>query len=568
MTQPFARFDTLRARIVVAGVAVLAGFIPVAWIAIGALSTISNTVAQELSLLRRVAGVTGAITAAVYDEARAGEQYLVTPSPDIRQRFSQSAAAVYAAQRQLSALTTLSQAERAAITRAATLQAQVEVGYHYAHALEDLGRRAAALQAASAARGPAESLIAAVRTITSSEATRSQRTAATLEATANRDRSIVWVVLVVTILVGGGIGLALFRLVDRPIVRLVAAARRFGEGDLRPARLGAMPHELAALADAMDRIGRRFRDIIGEVVTESERIANTAGDLSAVSEELAATAGEITTAMVDISGGAERQVSGLEEGRSAVDRLGATAGENRTVAGRVAELGSEIDRLATRHQSDVASAAKALADVQRIVEKGAVQVEELERLSVAIEDFVDLIKRISSQTNLLALNAAIEAARAGERGLGFAVVAEEVRQLADSSAEAAQEVTETVRAVRSKAADAVAVMADGRARVSGVGGVAEGAAAAFLEIVRAVKEVEQAARRVAEEAGTNLKAAEDVSSVLRGVADAASTHASSAQEVTAAAEEQGASTEEMAAQANELTQAAERLRHLVEGFTI
>src|SRR5207245_137731 len=105
-------------------------------------------------------------------------------------------------------------------------------------------------------------------------------------------------------------------------------------------------------------------------------------------------------------------------------------------ADRTAQLGEEIRTVADRHRGDVAAAGKALLDVREVVQTTSRQIGELAQLSTAIDDFVDLIKRISSQTNLLALNAAIEAARAGEHGRGFAVVAAEVRQLAEAAGRA------------------------------------------------------------------------------------------------------------------------------------
>lgn len=251
-----------------------------------------------------------------------------------------------------------------------------------------------------------------------------------------------------------------------------------------------------------------------------------------------------------------------------MDGAAETASSNAEVARRVADLGRDIHRLAAVHERDMRVAATTLGQVQGVVEQSASQVEELARLSVQIDDFVDLIKRIASQTNLLALNAAIEAARAGEQGTGFAVVADEVRQLADSSAQAAEEVTETIRNVRERTGTVVETMAAARAKVAGIATTASGAGKALAQIVQGVEEIEMAAARVLKMAEANLSETKELSGLLREVAGAAAQHASSAEEVTAAAEEQGASTEEMAAQATTLNEAADRLRKLVEGLTV
>lgn len=569
MNSLFDRFNTLRLRIVLGGGALLAGLIPIALIAISALGTIGSTVAREMEQLQQVALVGSAITAAVSDEIRTAEQYFSAPYVETRDRFREAAERVYEQQGLLATLPGLTARERAVAARVGQLQAAVEVGYHYSHAFVDLGDGGQAMAAAESARDPAERLVAAVREISAANAARSEESAARLVGTAQRRRAIVWAVLIVTAALGTGIGVALLRSIDRPMAQLMVAARRFGEGDLRPVALGgAMPQELAELSEAMDRTGARFRSIIREVMDESANMAETAADLSAVSEQLAATAGEITTAMVEISRGAEGQVSGLDRGSQGMATLAEAARSNAQVAERVADLGAEIHRLAERHQTDIAAAEGSLREVQEVVERSASQATQLEALSTTIDDFVDLIKRISSQTNLLALNAAIEAARAGERGLGFAVVAEEVRQLADSSATAADDVTDTVQKVRDQVSQVARSMTAGRSKVSAAGQVAEGAGVALESIGNAVHEVESAARRVREEAGANLEAAEDIARVLRQVGEAASAHASSAQQVTAAAEEQGASTEQMAAQASAMTQAADRLRRLVEGFTV
>jgi methyl-accepting chemotaxis protein len=238
------------------------------------------------------------------------------------------------------------------------------------------------------------------------------------------------------------------------------------------------------------------------------------------------------------------------------------------MAGRVADVGSQIHRLAVRHSEDVGAAGTTLLDLGEVVQKSAKQVDRLARLSASIDEFVELIKQVSSQTNLLALNAAIEAARAGEGGLGFAVVADEVRQLADSSAGAADAATNTIKEVLEQVSHVATTMEDGQRKVGGIESVAHGAAQALEEITKAVAEVQREARVVEQAARTNLKTLEQIKRLLRGVSDAAQSQASASEEVSASAQEQSASTEEIAAQASELTRAAEQLQSLIGGLRI
>ena len=356
--------------------------------------------------------------------------------------------------------------------------------------------------------------------------------------------------------------------VDGPLGRLVTAAERFGAGDLRPVTTGEMPREFRVLADAIQHMGDRLRQIVGEVIGESDRIAGAAGDLSAVSEQLAASSSEVSTAMVEISGGADQQRAALTSMGTGLDALRTATGDMADAAERAAKLGEEIRAVADRHRGDVAAAGSVLLNVREVVQTASKQISQLGELSVSIDDFVDLIKRISSQTNLLALNAAIEAARAGEHGHGFAVVAEEVRQLADESARAAEAVTRTTGSIREQMEDVTATMAAGQAKVRGIESVAEGAAHGLAEIATAVELVEEAAARVRVAAQANRETTAQLQGQAEQVATRATAHAAGAEQATAAAEQQGASTQQMAAAASSLLEGAEKLRGLVRGFRV
>ncbi len=560
--------NTIRVRIAAGQAALIIGLMLIALIGVGALRTVSDTVNRELESLTRVTDASGGLVVSLFDEIRAAEQYMSDQSEASQAAFRAAGIASDTYEQRLRNFPELVGTDRLLVVRMGALQSEAEVWYSVAHAQLDLGRRGEAIVMADAARQPAAELIRMVRDFSSAQRARAGATARRLEQTANERKLVVWTVLVASILAGVAIGAATLHTVERPLRRIEAAAKRFAEGDLRPITLGTMPRELEALGDAMTRISTKLRALVSDVVAESESIASTSSDLSAISEQLAATAGEITTAMVEISGSAERQVTGLRQSGDTVDKLKSTAERNEATSERVVALGGDIHRLAGRNQKDVAAAASALLDLGEVVHTSAKQVEGLDKLSEAVYEFVELIKTISSQTNLLALNAAIEAARAGERGVGFAVVAEEVRQLADSSARAAEDVTRTLQGVRAQVSEVTNTMATGRSKVRGVEAVAQGAARALEDIVRAVGEIETAAKGVAKEARENLQAAEHIKGELERAREAAQSHASSSEGVTAAAEEQGASTEQMAAQASHLSEAAERLRSLVQGFRI
>jgi len=563
---PLVALNTLRARIILGEAALVAGLVVVAVIGIGALRTVRTTVTQELASLTAVSTENNRLVTALFEQVRAAEQYLTDGSVEARNAFRSGGDAAHTYQRRLQALPELAESDRLVVTQVGVLQAEAEVLYSFAHAQQDLGRRGDAQSGARLARERATEMLRLVGLLSTSQSVGAETTANSLEQAATDREMLVWTVLAASVLIAVAIGVATLQSVERPLTRLAAAARRFGDGDLRPVALGGMPSELATLGDAMDRLGGTLRTLVTEVVEESERMASAAEDLSAISEQLAATAGDVSTAMEEVSSGAQRQVAGLNESCAAGQTLHGATEDAGHVSSRVAELGADIHRLAETYGADIDAAGNTLVELGNLVQQTARQVEELDELSEPIYEFIDLIKQISSQTNLLALNAAIEAARAGERGVGFSVVAEEVRQLADTSAQAAERVSGTIKTIRDHVSAMGETMAAGRAQARGVGTVSQGAAEALRQIVTTVREIETESRRVAGQAAQNLTAVDSITQALRSASDAAQSHASSSEEVAAAAQEQGASTEEMAAQAAVLNRAAEHLRSLVKAF--
>jgi methyl-accepting chemotaxis protein len=560
--------NTLWMRIALGEGALVVGLVVVALIGITALSTVQNTVSTELASLTSVSEETNEFTAAIFEEMLAAEQYLVDGSTEAQERFAANSEFAYASQTRLAELPELTAADRASMRRIAALQSETEVLYSYAHAERDLARRSSAEAGAAIARDRATELMRLVRQFSAIQGTRARATSTSLEQTAADRKLLVWAVLVASICIGSAIGVTTLRSVEHPLARLAAAAERFGDGDLRPVSIGRLPDELAGLGRAMDRLGTTLRRLVAEVITAAESIATTADELSSGSGQLAASAGEVSAAVSEISDGARGQVDSLEKSTTAAEQLVAAVTASGDASSRVVSLGGDIHRLAETYGRDVSAARDSLLALGEVVQESARQVDELDKLSEPIYDFIDLIKRISSQTNLLALNAAIEAARAGERGVGFSVVAEEVRQLAESSSRAAENVSGTIQTIRDHVNAMASTMSGGRSQVRGIGSVSEGAAKALEQIVHAVREVESEANRVAGEATNNLNAVEEIKKELRSASEAAHAHAFSSRDVAAAVEQQGASTQEVAVRSAELSMVAERLRVLVGALRV
>jgi methyl-accepting chemotaxis protein len=563
-----AYFDRIQGRLLTAFLLAALGALAIWYYSSTYISRFSDGLDADMSALLTQSQQSSALEAHIVDEIAAAQRFLLTGEPGALAEADSLARRAQQEVAEFAALPNLAGEDRERIAQIRTTHEATVREIGAAQELASRGNAAEARTQLAELDTRLYTMRSGIRNLSLAQIKRiNDRMIAFQQDSATVQRSLLTLLVVITLALLAFAHITV-RAIERPLHRLVAAANQLGAGDLSVSVNGRMPNEFRVLAGAFTGMAERFRNIVGETVSTANRIGASASDLSAISEQVAASSGEVSTAMIGITHGAEEQAFGLRTMDDALEAMRTRAGEIDGAAAEVTALSEQIGGVAAAKRADVNRALGMLLEVRDLVRASGEEVNELQRASEKITTFVAAIQGIARQTNLLALNAAIEAARAGEHGRGFAVVADEVRKLADGSARAADEVATTVRHIQHQVDSVVATMASGFSKVAGVEEASKGAESAFEEIVASVAAVREAAMRVAAAADANRAAVLTVDGAVRSVGATAESHAASAEQVSAAAQQQSAATQEMSAASIELLASADRLKELVSGFRV
>ena len=550
-----ANLPSLRSRVTAGTVLLLVLVWGMTLLGVSAIKSLDAAVQEELATFRERTVIVQGLTRDVATAVRIGDALTLNPvDGDARQQLDSSIAAIRASSVSYANLE-LAESERQALERINALVTRFE--------------QSTAPGAAIAGRaGAADSLLDDIRALLAVQAAASSDRAAVLAGSSEERRTFVWLLFGLALILGIWSAVYTVRAVVLPLGRLIEATERVGAGDLRPVDLGPMPHELGLLAAAVRRMSEGLRGVVSSVAEVSGLLTENAGALSRRSEQLSESATQVSRAIGSVSAAAERQATATRESDALLSDLRAAAARSAGAGQRVVSVADRIRRTADTHRSHLGAASATLLELHEVVAQTTSSVGRLTTAAAAVAEFVTLTGQLAAQTELLALNAAIEAARAGAAGEGFAIVAGEIRQLAETSAEGARRIAKTVATLDDQVRLVAETVEAGTGRVTGVEDVAGGVTEALAEIVMAVEEVAAAAGTVAREAAAHRELADALGATAADVARAAQINAHAAQAVTDSAVEQSAATQEITTAATTVVDTADRLTRLVRGFRV
>jgi methyl-accepting chemotaxis protein len=365
---------------------------------------------------------------------------------------------------------------------------------------------------------------------------------------------------------------ALVPMLVQIVDRLRTARGVLGEierGDLTR-KLGAAdtPDELGYLGVSVNRTTAAIAEIVREIGRQGLALATMGQELATAARQLQGASQEIRTTTDHLSEGTERQRQLIGYGRQDSEAASGLASSLHARAQDAERQINDIAQQARRRGEEVSRASMLLMNLMVHMDHAAEVAAALDAESREIGKLVDGITRIASQTDLLALNAAIEAARAGQHGLGFRVVAGEVRKLAEQSARSADEVRSRVRATQGQITRVVDAMKQGRVAAQGVGTVATTVHGALEAIFSDLNTTVQFATTFAAETENQTKRMREVLRLMEEVAAIADGAAQGARQTSAATAQQIASLGELTSTSQHLSDAAAQLAATVRRFRV
>jgi len=334
-------------------------------------------------------------------------------------------------------------------------------------------------------------------------------------------RAVSVAAIVVGVLLASLFGMLITRSITGPLAEGVRVANRLSEGDLTMQVEVAGRDEIGQLMSAMRDMVNNLRQMMSETISISHSIASASNQLHATSDQIATGSEEVACQAGTVA--------------TASEEMSATSSDIARNCTLAAERSQRTSTTATSGAVVVQETIAGMAKITERVQQTAKTVDALGSRSQQIGQIVGTIEDIADQTNLLALNAAIEAARAGEQGRGFAVVADEVRALAERTTKATKEIGEMIKAIQHETKVAVRAMEEGVSEVEKGAASSKKSGEALTEILEQINDVTMQINQIATAAEEQTATTAEITSNIQQISEVVQQTSRGAEETSSAA---------------------------------
>jgi methyl-accepting chemotaxis protein len=377
------------------------------------------------------------------------------------------------------------------------------------------------------------------------------------------------IIIVVLLIVAGIVAYLFSNRISKYITDVTEHVKRVANNDLTAEAL-AIPtkDEFGQLSVAINQMVENLRNIIKDVMKASEQVTNHSDELTQSSSEVKDGSHQIAATMQELSSGSETQASSATDLSEAMSKFTTKIMEASTNSDHVTNSSNEVLGLTDEGSKLMASSIKQMTSIDKIVQEAVQKVQGLDQQSQEISKLVAVVQGIAEQTNLLALNAAIEAARAGEHGKGFAVVADEVRKLAEQVSLSVSDITDIVNGIKQESSKVASSLQNGYKEVANGTEQIKTTGITFDSINTSVSNMVSRIQTVTTNLSHITESSKQMNQSIENIAAISEESAAGVEQTAASMQQTNSSMEEIAGSAEQLSKLADDLNQLVRKFHV
>jgi len=379
---------------------------------------------------------------------------------------------------------------------------------------------------------------------------------------------IMIAITVLAIVLAVLVGLFITRMITGPLRDMQQLMTQAGSGDLTVRGTYESKDEIGLLTVDFNKMMDGLHEVVTKVNESANHLSARAVELSASAEHTVQVAQQISESIQEVAAGAETQALGATESVKAMGEMAIGIGRIAESSSTVSDASVETAKEAEQGNEAIQKVVRQMDSIRASVTSSSQAVKELGIRSQEIGQIVSVIVDIAAQTNLLALNAAIEAARAGEHGRGFAVVADEVRKLAEQSKLSADQITTLITEIQSDTSRVVTAIEKGNTEVDSGIQVVQEAGEAFQKILRSVQHVAEQIQEVSAASEEMSAGTEEVTASVEEMSRIARDSSLHSQSVVGASQEQLGIINEISNAVQSLSEMAKELHDAVKQFKL